>query len=281
MTLFKVLTKKFVKDGTSQFQNFCVNPQISCTVLYDIITLKMGYHNFCARWVPKMLTDAHKTQRMTSALTFLERYHKNGDEFFSHIVRVTGDDIWISFVNVETKEQSKQWMHTHSPNKFKQTSTCQKADDKYVLVQERSADGGIHATRDHSNVRSVLRNTKKNLCRAIQNKRHGMLTYGLMLLHGNDRSHTVVRTRTLLENFNWGLFDHPPYILKLAPSDHNLYTQMKNWLRSQRFNNNEELMEGVKTWLSPLTAYFFDTGIQKLIPRYDKCLSYGGDYVEK
>jgi hypothetical protein len=30
------------------------------------------------------------------------------------------------FVNDETKEQSKQWMHTHSPNKlnkFKQTSS--------------------------------------------------------------------------------------------------------------------------------------------------------------
>jgi hypothetical protein len=47
------------------------------------------------------------------------------------------------------------------------------------------------------------------------------------------------------------------------------------------FNNNEELMEGVKTWLSSMAADFFDTGIQKLIPRYDKCLNSGSDYVEK
>jgi hypothetical protein len=56
---------------------------------------------------------------------FLERYHKDGDEFHSHIVRVTGDETLVSFVNVETKDQSKQWMHTHSPNKpkkFKQMS---------------------------------------------------------------------------------------------------------------------------------------------------------------
>jgi hypothetical protein len=55
----------------------------------------------------------------------LERHHKDGDEFLNHIVRVTGDETWVSFVNVETKQQSKQWMHTHSPNKpkkFKQTS---------------------------------------------------------------------------------------------------------------------------------------------------------------
>jgi hypothetical protein len=40
-------------------------------------------------------------------------------------------------------------------------------------------------------------------------------------------------------------------------------------------------MEGVKTWMSSQAADFFDTGIQKRIPPYDKCLSSGGDYVEK
>jgi hypothetical protein len=40
-------------------------------------------------------------------------------------------------------------------------------------------------------------------------------------------------------------------------------------------------MKGVKTWLSSQVAHFFDTGIQKLIPGYDKCLNSGGDYVEK
>jgi hypothetical protein len=66
-----------------------------------------------------MLTGAHKTQRTASALIFLERYHKDGDEFLSHIIRVTGDETWVSFVNAETKEQSKQCLHTHSPNEPK------------------------------------------------------------------------------------------------------------------------------------------------------------------
>jgi hypothetical protein len=52
-----------------------------------------------------MLMGAHKMQRKASALTFLERYHKDGDEFLSHIIVVTGDKMWVSFVNVETKEQ--------------------------------------------------------------------------------------------------------------------------------------------------------------------------------
>jgi hypothetical protein len=91
----------------------------------------------------------------------------------------------------------------------------------------------------------------------------------------------LARTQALLEHFNWELFDHPLYSPDLAPSDYHLFTYPKNWLGSQRFNSNEELIEGVKTWLRPQAADFFDTGMQKLIPRYDKCLNFGGDYVEK
>jgi hypothetical protein len=107
----------------------CEFPRISRTVLYEHITVRLGYLKFRGRLVPKMLMGAHKTQRMSSALTFLERYHKDGDEFLNHIVRVAGDITWVSFVNAETKEQSKQWIYTHSPNKskkFKQTLSNRK-----------------------------------------------------------------------------------------------------------------------------------------------------------
>jgi transposase len=75
-----------------------------------------------------------------------------------------------------------------------------------------------------------LWNTKK-LRRAIQIKRSGMLTFGVLFLHDNAPPHTAARTRALLEHFNWELFDHPPYSPDLAPSDYHLFTYLKNWLR--------------------------------------------------
>jgi hypothetical protein len=72
-----------------------------------------------------MLIGAHKMQRMASAFIYLERCPKDGNEFLNQTVRVTGDETWVSFVNDETKAQSKQWMHIHSPNtpkRFKQMS---------------------------------------------------------------------------------------------------------------------------------------------------------------
>jgi hypothetical protein len=52
---------------------------------------------------------------------------------------------------------------TKQDEKCKQTlkNVCQKADGNCFLGQERSADGGIHTTRDHNNIRSVLWSTKK------------------------------------------------------------------------------------------------------------------------
>jgi hypothetical protein len=48
----------------------CEFPKIAHTVLYKIITIRLSYHKFCTKWVPKMLTGVHNMQRMASALTF-------------------------------------------------------------------------------------------------------------------------------------------------------------------------------------------------------------------
>uniref|UniRef100_A0A670YBV0 Mos1 transposase HTH domain-containing protein n=1 Tax=Pseudonaja textilis TaxID=8673 RepID=A0A670YBV0_PSETE len=88
-------------------------PQIARSLLHEIVTQKLGYHKFCARWVPKILTENHKSQRMAASLTFLYSYDKDGDSFLDRIV--TGDETWVKHVNRETKLQSIEWGHTNSP----------------------------------------------------------------------------------------------------------------------------------------------------------------------
>ena len=43
-------------------------PEVSKTTIFEAVTEKLGYRKLCACWVPKMLTDDHKTIRMGSAL---------------------------------------------------------------------------------------------------------------------------------------------------------------------------------------------------------------------
>jgi hypothetical protein len=184
-------------------------------------------------------------------------------------------------VNVETKEQSKQWMHIHSPNKpkmFEQMSACGKM--MTTVFWDRKRELMVELMQQGTTITSEMYcETLKKLSRAIRNKMRGMLTSGVMLLHDNARPHTVPCTRAPLEHLNWEVSDHPPYSPDLAPSDYHLFTYLKNWLQSQRLNDNE-FMEGVKTWLGSQAANFFDTGVHRLVPWY-KCLSSGSDYIEK
>jgi len=67
-------------------------PEVSKTTIHEALTENLGYRKLCARWVPKVLTDDHKTKRLVSALKFLTRYAQEG-EFLDSIV--TGDETWI------------------------------------------------------------------------------------------------------------------------------------------------------------------------------------------
>jgi len=255
-------------------------PQVSRSVIYNIVSEKLGYKKLCARWVPKMLTDEHKQKRLAAAHQFLQHHQIEGDQSLDHIV--TGDETWISYTNMESKRQSMQWRHSSSSKakKFKQASSVRKImvtifwDRKEILLidfLERgltiNADAYCETVRKHR--------------RVIQNKRRGMLSSGIVLLHDNARPHTAPRTAQLLQQFRWEVFDNPPYSPDLAPSDYHLFMHLKQWLASQSFEDDDRLKTGVTTWFKWLAADFFDTGIRKLVPRYQKCVEDRGDYVEK
>jgi hypothetical protein len=58
--------------------------------------------------VPKILMAEHKTRNGFGFDFLLQRYHKYDEKFLNHIVQVTGDETWVSFVNAEPTEQSMQ-----------------------------------------------------------------------------------------------------------------------------------------------------------------------------
>jgi hypothetical protein len=84
---------------------------------------------------------------------------------------------------------------------------------------------------------------------AIQNKRHGMLSRGTVMLHDNVRPHTVAATRDLIATFCWEQFDHPPYRPDVAPHDFHVFVHLKTLLGARRFNN-DKVKEAVTTWFA-------------------------------
>jgi len=155
-----------------------------------------------------MLTEEHKKQRVACALTFLMRYHMEGDNMLSHIV--TGDETWVSHITPESKQQSLHWKHTGSVKrkKFKQTFSTRKImctvfwDRQGVLLVEFLSQG----TTINS---AVYCEMLKKLRHAIQNKRRRMLSATILLLHDNARPHSAAQTQDLINSFKWEQVEHP------------------------------------------------------------------------
>lgn len=119
------------------------------------------------------------------------------------------------------------------------------------------------------------------LRKAIKRKRPGLLTAGVVLMQDNATPHTSRETTRHLERFKWKFFAHPLYSPDLAPSDYHLFPALKRFLGGKRFVNDEELKNAVKEYFEKLDTKTYTEGIEKLVPRYDKCLNLNGDYVEK
>ena len=47
------------------------------------------------------------------------------------------------------------------------------------------------------------------------------------------------------------------------------------------FDDDDDVQKEVMTWFKVQAADFHDSGIQKLVPRLNKCLDNAGDYAEK
>jgi transposase len=107
-----------------------------------------------------------------------------------------------------------------------------------------------------------------------------MLIWGVVMLHDNACPHTAAAKQDIA-TYGWKQFDHPPYGPDLAPSDFHVFLHLKTYLGGRRFHDDNEVTEAVNTWFASQAASFYDAGIQALVPRYDKCLNNGVNYVQK
>ena len=56
---------------------------------------------------------------------------------------------------------------------------------------------------------------------------------------------------------------------------------LKKHLAGKKFDDADEVQEEVMMWFKGLAADFYDSGLQKLDPRLNKCLDNANDYVKK
>ncbi|GJQ86563.1 hypothetical protein Trydic_g10462 [Trypoxylus dichotomus] len=66
-------------------------------------TVCLQHKKLCLRWIPKMLTELHKSNRIATALAFPEKYCVKEDKLLTEVV--IGDETWVAQVIRESKQQ--------------------------------------------------------------------------------------------------------------------------------------------------------------------------------
>ena len=59
-----------------------------------------------------------------------------------------------------------------------------------------------------------------------------------------------------------------------------MFSILREFLGSRLFQSDEEVTDGVRTWLNELAAEVYDEGVEKLDPGCDNYLNVGGAFVE-
>ncbi|XP_037564471.1 histone-lysine N-methyltransferase SETMAR-like [Dermacentor silvarum] len=229
-------------DRRVTLRMLAVKFDVSIGTVWTIVYDRLRYQKVCAQWVLKQLTDQHKELRMGLALQYLFRYHE--DPAFPEWI-ITGEESWCHHYEPATKRDSMQRKHASSPPPKKCKAVA--SAGKVLLTIFFDVQGPLLEFLKHRTINSDLYcETLQSLRRSIKNKRPGLLTEGVVLLHDNVRPQVSRVTHAELAKFKWKQLEHPPYSPDMSPCNFCVVGPLKKHLKGMCFNSDDELKDAVK-----------------------------------
>jgi len=185
--------------------------------------------------------------------------------------------IFAVYCNVMKRQNVTKWCREFSEGRTDVHD--QQRNGRSPLISDdllQETEGEIRANR-----RVTIRELHHTILEVSKTTFHEAVTEKLGYRKFVGTPHSAHVTTALLEKFKWDILDHPPYSPDLAPSDFHLFLHLKKHLVGKKFDDDDEAQEEVMMWFKGQAADFYDSGIQKLVPRLNKCLDNDGDCVEK
>ncbi|GFR59078.1 mariner transposase [Elysia marginata] len=214
--------------------------EISKERVQHIITDILGNRKVSTRWVSRMLTDEMKMQRKTCA-ALLKHYEEEGEKFILRIV--TRGESWVHHYDPGSKRQSMEYRHKNSPSprKFKVAASARKVmltvfwdSEGIVYIEFLEQENAVNSERFISTLRKLSLRLKRE--RPIKQA---------ILHHDNARPHTSCQTEEALHKMNFEVLPHPSYSPDLAPSDFYLFPKLKEHLRENHYESDEDVEAAV------------------------------------
>lgn len=244
-----------------------------------ILTDDLGFTKRCARWVPRLLTQAHKDERIRCAREFLRSCRANPG-YLNHTI--TTDETWIYFTTPEMKEQSKQWIRKGAPAPTK--AKVVRSAKKVMVIPFFDSEGLIytHYVPPNQTVNAqYFIGVLTTFLDHLRRKRPHLKTGNWVLHLDNARPHTAAITRNFLASKGVVTISHPPYSPDLSPPDFFLFPEVKRRLAGMSFGSVAAIKTAWEGLTNPGSVIDFKKGMDGWIYRWQKCIEIEGGYVEK
>jgi Transposase (partial DDE domain) len=90
---------------------------VSVDTIHRILHQDLGLEKKSARWVPKLLSEAQKQERVRVCSDFVTAVNRRSKAMLDNII--TMDETMVSYHTPETKKSSKQWIKKGQPGPLK------------------------------------------------------------------------------------------------------------------------------------------------------------------
>ena len=194
-----------VKIVVEQDARLSVKDIASCTGISEgsvqtILKKRLDLRKVCARWVPHLLNEEQKTQRLKCARELLKTYKGCNSRVISNLL--TGDETWVHMFEPQRRADNKQWKRKvqKRPCIAKRTRSSKKIlyaiffTSSGPVVQVPCPSGHIVTGRFYKN--SVLKDVKEFYTK----KRPSKGWSGVHILHDNASCHKCEVVKSFLSS---------------------------------------------------------------------------------
>ena len=247
--------------------------------IFHILHDDLGLVKKSARWVPKLLNDEQKQERVRTCTEFLAMVQRRSLAMLDNIV--TMDESAVSFHTPETKQQSKQWLKKGTPGPIKAKVSATRT--KQMVLAFFDSKGLIYTNyvpRGTTVNAKYIVGALGRFLKIFRKKRPVMAQQEWFFHWDNAPVHTAAVVQDWIAARGVQMIRHPPYSPDLAPADFFLFPTVKKELAGRTLTPDtfKTSWEGA---VRTIAKEGFATAFRRWYERCQKCVRIAGGYVEK
>ena len=249
-----------------------VKDTASCTGISEgsvqtILKKRLDLRKVCARWVPHLLTEKQKTQRLICARELLKTDKGCNCRFISNLL--TDDETWVHMFEPQRRADNKQWKRKDKKRQCIAKRTISSKKMLYAIFFNSSGPivqvpcPSAHTVTGRFYKNSVLKKVKE-----FYNKKRSSKGWpGVHLLRDNVSSHKCEVVKSFLASEKVKVLNHPPYSPDLSPYDFFLFRRLKKMLSGNKYTSWSSLGSAIYQCLQQIPKEYYLSAFRDWVKR--------------